>query len=320
MPKKLDIEIELPDGSLGTIHIEEGDDPEALARLFVAERCISQSYVKPLTAFIQEALERIPDHTVEKPKRTVESMNEASARLSRPFSHQLSRANEHNDSLSFCTHLQQHSTGKGLASAGHCRSEVFTRLYNSGVSSMKKRQALSEQTTEQQVAKCKVSTRPNSASERLYRQALEQHARMERNQLEQKRLQEELPEECTFKPAILSYSKQLDTKDHVIQRLTVNAPTAQKTKLDRLQRLAEQETLKECTFKPSLSTTQEKAISIKAQYKIDIKRNGTSVLDRLTEPHTKTHSNSILFVPTAPPSRPGKAYKHIDHNPKERLL
>ncbi|EFO63865.1 Hypothetical protein GLP15_4582 [Giardia lamblia P15] len=305
MLKKLDIEIELPDGSLGTIHIEGGDDPEALARLFVAERCINHSYIKPLTAFIQEALERIPDHTVEKSKRTVESMNEASARLSRPFSHQLSRTNEHTDSLSLFTHAQQHSTEKSLASGGHCRSEVFTRLYNSGVLSMKKRQALSEQATEQQVAKCKMPTRPNFASERLYRQALEQHARVERNQLEQKRLQEELPEECTFKPAILNYSKRLDTKDHVIQRLTVNAPTAQKTKLDRLQRLAEEEALKECTFKPSLSTTQEKAVSIKAQYKIEVKRNGASTLNRLTEARTKTHSNSVLFVPTALPSKLG---------------
>lgn len=299
MHNKLGIEIELPDGTLSIIHVEEGDSPEALARLFIAEQCISQSYVEPLTAFIREALVRISEPVVEKPKRTVASMNAASTRLSRPFSHQLSRGNEHLDQVNVFTRAEYQEIRGGPASRNRPRPEVFDRLYNSGLTTMKKRQTELNNPTEQHTIRPKSSIQPNPASERLYKQALEQNARIERNHLEHKRLQEELPEECTFKPAILNYSKKLDTKDHVIQRLTVNAPTAQKTKLDRLQRLAEDEMLKECTFQPELSVTQGKAVSIKAQYKLDVNRNGTSVLDRLTEARTKTHNNSTLFVPTS---------------------
>ena len=308
MLKKLGIEIELPDGTLGIIQMEEGDDPEALARLFVAERCISQSYIGPLTAFIQEAVSRMSSPAAEKSKRTIESMNEASARLSRPFSHQLSRNSERTDSFNSFTQPEDRSNRNSLTSRDRCRPEVFDRLYKSGLSSMKRKHAEVSQAPRQQSVKPKPSVRPNSASERLYKQALEQNARIERTHLEQKRLQEELPEECTFKPAILSYSKKLDTKDHVIQRLTVNAPTAQKAKLDRLQRLAEEETLRECTFQPRLSLTQEKAVSIKAQYKIDISRNGTSALDRLTETRAKTCNNETLLVPTNLPSKALKTY------------
>lgn len=298
MSKKLDIEIELPNGTLGLIHIEEGDDPEALARLFIAEQCIGQCYVEPLAAFIREALMRITTPVVEKPKRTVESMNEASARLSRPFSHQASQNNEHMAQLGTFTRSEYREIKRDLISRKCHGSEVFDRLYNSGLSTMKKRQEELNRVTELNMPRPKSSKQPNSASERLYKHALEKNARIERNHLENKRLQEELPEECTFKPAILGYSKRLTTKDHVIQRLTVNAPTAQKAKLDRLQKLAEAEILKECTFKPELSTTQEKDVSIKAQYKLDVSRNGASIIDRLTDVRTKVHSHSTFIVPT----------------------
>lgn len=286
MPNCLELEVEVGDLGMHSIVIQKGDDPVAVARLFAAQHFLSGTYVEPIAAILANGLQRLETppgsthttpprrrhtrvrtqaqaqaRTVNKPVLREAQIEAAVSRLSKPLTVWEAPRKEP-------IRQGEWYTSKQL---GDCVEPVFSRLYTSAAT--KNSEAFQSPDDSLSLSQLKVisDSKQQAAAERLYRQGLERTRRLEavyRQNLEDR---EALPEECTFKPAILPVSQgtgySLGNQESVVTRLTVTAPSTKEAHLRALRGAMAEERLRECTFQPAIGTTQRTSHAFKARLK-----------------------------------------------------